>query len=47
MDIFTILFFLLIGLEYVGITFDYQSLLIGNSGIVLGVVALVSWLQKL
>lgn len=45
MDITTflsIVFFLSIGLEYLGVTFQYQGFVIGISALLIGLVALLS-----
>lgn len=44
--ILNIIFFIFIGLEYLGVKFQYQDLLIGISALIIGVMALISFVQS-
>jgi hypothetical protein len=46
MNILNMVFFLAIGLLYLGVTFQYQEFLIGLSAVVIGAVHLASLLSK-
>ena len=47
MEIFSIIFWIGIGLLYLGIHFQYQELLIGVCALVIGIVQLVGFVQGL
>jgi hypothetical protein len=46
MIIFNIIFYIAIGLLYLGISFPYQELLIGICALIIGVVMLVEFLRR-
>jgi len=46
MQIFQIIFWILIGLLYLGVHFPYQEILIGICALVIGIMQLVEFLRK-
>jgi hypothetical protein len=47
MEIVNVVFWLLLGLLYVGVHFQYQELLIGICALIIGAVQLAALLEKL
>ena len=46
MEIITIIFWIAIGLLYLGVTFQFQEILIGLCALIIGVVALIGLFRK-
>ena len=46
MEIITIIFWIAIGLSYLGVTFQFQEILIGLCALIIGVVALIGLFRK-
>jgi len=46
MDVISIIFWIAIGLLYLGVTFPYQEILIGLCALIIGFVALIGLLRR-
>ena len=46
MDIISIIFWIAIGLLYLGVTFQFQEILIGLCALIIGVVQLIGLFRK-
>lgn len=46
MDILSIIFYIAIGLLYLGVTFQFQEILIGLCALIIGVVALIGLFRR-